>query len=48
VGNEFEEEHTEGIGKAGHLSFVCNATEISLDPGIEPKIRENPLLSLKY
>lgn len=48
MGSEFEEEHTEGTEKAGHLSFVCNATEISLDPGIEPKIRDNPFLSLKY
>lgn len=35
-GGEFEKQHTEGIEKSGHLSFVCNATEIPLDPRIEP------------
>lgn len=45
---EFEEEHIEGIERAGHISLVCNATEIPLDPGIEPKIRDSPFLSLKY
>lgn len=48
AGGEFEEEHIEEIEKSGHISSVCNATEIPLDPGIEPKIRNNLFLSLKY
>lgn len=41
----FEDKHIVGIEKAGNKSFVCNATEIPLDPGIEHKIRDNPFLS---